>query len=1131
MSKLYSKDSTNPYGFSGLGGAFPGRHRVSRFDKQTPAERNRIEDILTEVRNELTTQIDDTTSIHEQITYKVFVPETRTNVVNASYNVFEFRGVGLYEPANSLDGPVYTHYEGFFSQVIVHRKTPGTDGSTVVDVKINGESVLPAPISIDSTDTSAVVFSDFTNTYFDSDATMTVDVVSAETAAEDLMVQVEIGYPFQSDIFTADFVQYGVPYVVDNLDGIWVCPFEAEWKFNRAMVDTTASGLYDVQIHAIDASTANLFTVYTVPGTGGQSIAPGNKVRPGDKFAVSLAAVPNTLDDMNFRAMMILDKRTLNYQSIMNFIGGGFYETATAWDVPRYIPETIVVNEIFLTRGIAGNDGSTVVVIKDDGTEIARASIDSSTTYFDSTTCQVAVNATVAAGSYLTFDILETDSPGGPGGAGPSDLRCQVVYEKSIPANPTTFADSTETAALRGEVSRLDSTAAEIATVTSNNDSTVANILSDLTAYDSTIANVLTDITRLDSTVAEIAVKTVSLDATVSEIRDEQTVNNVLISSIASNLASVDSTVATLAVDMERIDSTSAEVATKQTELDSTVAETVAAFSLLEDQFNTLNSEFGNVKITVLWDMTNDLLNSQTITSTDIHDDYDGMVFCDAEGGAFYIALKPVAIAFQNRVYHFKKIDDSTNVVTLDANGSELIEGSETYELSFPGQAVSLMCDGTTWHVESNYNPNAGTLTPQVTYADFDNAAPVPSHKPGRVFWDDDNQTLSMYSDSTQVTHQVGQEGWMRVKNDEAFTMVNGRAAAIVGVNGTGVPTVNYAVACDSTFQHCAGLLTMDIPPGEYGFITRNGLVNDIDTRHLTVGSEFYLSDSTAGWYDATTPIDPDCVVQSLGTCYLGSTVGKVNVHMHEPVKNSTRSYDRSWAFNSLQGSSGTYYAGGFYDHGASNNDFSPSITHGTANGSYAAHVFVVLGEPAVDEITIEVTGTRITDGGVRTPSYTATITVPSLTAADAYFETPEKFIGQVTIETTAGTAKNCNYGFCKYWDNNNRDFVIMGSECTWLAGANDANVNLEIIHHKTTGWTYNAGAEATPPAFISLQTDHNTEYDSHTGQSHAWKRANLDQLVKGSESEGIILIVTTTVNTAIQVGTFALNLFNKKES
>jgi hypothetical protein len=59
----------------------------------------------------------------------------------------------------------------------------------------------------------------------------------------------------------------------------------------------------------------------------------------------------------------------------------------------------------------------------------------------------------------------------------------------------------------------------------------------------------------------------------------------------------------------------------------------------------------------------------------------------------------PAAASSTGLTFKIKKTDSSANSVTIDANGSELIEGSTTYVLSAQYDSVILVCDGTGWLV------------------------------------------------------------------------------------------------------------------------------------------------------------------------------------------------------------------------------------------------------------------------------------------------------------------------------------------------------------------------------------------------------------------------------------------------
>lgn len=237
--------------------------------------------------------------------------------------------------------------------------------------------------------------------------------------------------------------------------------------------------------------------------------------------------------------------------------------------------------------------------------------------------------------------------------------------------------------------------------------------------------------------------------------------------------------------------------------------------------------------------------------------------------------------------------------------------------------------------------------------------------------------------------------------------------------------------------------------------------------------------------------------------------------HWNEISRNFA-AVEKAWTFTSFGLAAGTDYVGGFYVLNSGNSDFGTPQTLGNANVSYAAHAFIVTGAETTNALTIRVSGTSITDAGARTTSDTQDIVIPGSTAANSYYETSKKWLGQVTLTYISGDGKQCNWGYAKYWDNNNNDFRVEGLEATWVGNATDANPNISLIHHKTTGWTYNVGSEPTPPTAIAdMITDHVTETRVESGIPGAWKRSNLLTTVSGSASEGTIFqIDTNSANT-----------------
>jgi hypothetical protein len=216
-----------------------------------------------------------------------------------------------------------------------------------------------------------------------------------------------------------------------------------------------------------------------------------------------------------------------------------------------------------------------------------------------------------------------------------------------------------------------------------------------------------------------------------------------------------------------------------------------------------------------------------------------------------------------------------------------------------------------------------------------------------------------------------------------------------------------------------------------------------------------------------------------------------------------------SWSF---QTTTTLDYAGGFYSFGTSpfTSDFNGGETFGTVS-SYAAHALIVVGAaPGGGDTTIEVSGTSITDEGVETPLDTQNIVIPSGSAVNTYLETPKKWLGAVTFTHLSGPLVTCNYGLSKYFDLNNQDFCVIGLETLWIADNTDSASNIKLLHHKSTGWTYNAGAVPDPPTPIAARNTDYTAGENVSGQPGAWKRANLSVMINGADSEGLIFEIAS---------------------
>lgn len=80
------------------------------------------------------------------------------------------------------------------------------------------------------------------------------------------------------------------------------------------------------------------------------------------------------------------------------------------------------------------------------------------------------------------------------------------------------------------------------------------------------------------------------------------------------------------------------------------------------------------------------------ITLTTDHE----VVLVDATSGALSETL-PTAVGNNGKIYFVKKIDTTTNIVTLVPNGSQTIDGVTRAYLYYPGQSIFIISDNANW--------------------------------------------------------------------------------------------------------------------------------------------------------------------------------------------------------------------------------------------------------------------------------------------------------------------------------------------------------------------------------------------------------------------------------------------------
>lgn len=383
----------------------------------------------------------------------------------------------------------------------------------------------------------------------------------------------------------------------------------------------------------------------------------------------------------------------------------------------------------------------------------------------------------------------------------------------------------------------------------------------------------------------------------------------------------------------------------------------------------------------------------------------------------------------------------------------------------------------------------------------------------------------------------IGQENLIPVYNNTGGEIPNGTPLSGSGTYVGGVPGVVEADA--DNIEHVLGffgLATHDIPAGTIGLVTQLGAVSQVDTSGYSVAPVYLAS---GGGLTNTIPTYPTNRLLVGGVTVSSETEGIIGVsssYLHRSLAS------RSYSFTSLGVGAGTYWKGGFYYWSGTDANLtqsSPSISWGTSGASYAAHVGICVSGPgSVDTGTVglRVTGILDSETGTQLAAQTEIITedITTLTA-NQMVETVGKFSGQVSLSLFAVTGTpttyslDFNYGFSKYEDFKNSKVTITGFEASWL-GAAASTLDVALLHHKSTGWTY-ATSGFTPGNgdICRKTTDQVLAGNTVNGGSGAYKRVDLDTFVQGDDDEGVIIQIITGNNNTVETMDLHINAISEE--
>lgn len=156
----------------------------------------------------------------------------------------------------------------------------------------------------------------------------------------------------------------------------------------------------------------------------------------------------------------------------------------------------------------------------------------------------------------------------------------------------------------------------------------------------------------------------------------------------------------------------------------------------------------------------------------------------------------------------------------------------------------------------------------------------TPAWQEGRIFYDWNDHSLAYYNDASDATLNIGREQVIRVFNNTGSGLVSGQLVYINGSSG-GWPTVALAQANnEASYRGTIGMVTTTIANNGYGYVTTEGIVNGVNTAAYTPGQQIYLSDTVAGGFTSTKPLEPSYVVDIGYITNVNATTGAIYVHI-----------------------------------------------------------------------------------------------------------------------------------------------------------------------------------------------------------------------------------------------------------
>lgn len=143
---------------------------------------------------------------------------------------------------------------------------------------------------------------------------------------------------------------------------------------------------------------------------------------------------------------------------------------------------------------------------------------------------------------------------------------------------------------------------------------------------------------------------------------------------------------------------------------------------------------------------------------------------------------------------------------------------------------------------------------------DFDTTAATTAAV-ARVRWNAGDGTLDLGLEGGNVTANLGQQEFMRVKHADNNSLAKGNVVYFVGSDGTNKTVRLASASVEASSVDVLGVMAESVTGGSTGWCCTFGFLKSINTNHLTEGTVAWLS-ASPGAVTSTKPTAPNHGVQ-----------------------------------------------------------------------------------------------------------------------------------------------------------------------------------------------------------------------------------------------------------------------------